>query len=358
MSVVRSPHVCVFVTCLLHRRVTVTGLAPTSGPQAGGDLVRVQGSGFSNVPSLSCRFGHASVRAHFISEELVTCSTPPATGTVPVGVLSDHAAEPQGSQLAPMVTMPFYMYASVFRITAVVPAHGPRSGVIRVVLFGINLPQRSTCVFSDTLSGPSTWISPNLVLCSTPPLLPRGPALVSLRASEEHVVAHGVLYTISPDPVIFSIHPAQGPALGGTILTIAGQHFGPASVCRFMNAIPFRVASSVQDASRLFCVSPRAPPNSNVLTVTIGSMQSDPQEHLDRLSSPVFRYHPPCRIDIITPSAGPEAGGSIVRVVGANFIRSEETLIFFGTSSIRAVALNSTMVRAKLPLIVRLCSEP
>lgn len=67
---------------------TVAGLSRTSGPESGGTIVTVEGSGFSTVPgATTIRFGGAVVTSFTcISSERCNLNTPAGTGTVDVTV--------------------------------------------------------------------------------------------------------------------------------------------------------------------------------------------------------------------------------------------------------------------------------
>lgn len=321
---------------------------PSSGPQAGGHLVRVLGSGFEDLPSLTCWFGNTSTRGHFITEHAVACTTAAGLGLVLIGVTNF----PADRYTSTSEMLPAYIFTSKARIASIVPNHGPPSGTQKVSVFGINLPRLSSCAFTDTDSGPATWFGPGLVFCSAP-ALSLGVALLTLRVQDPEVyTVHGLPFVIEPQLTVLSISPALGPAQGGTIVTIIGQHFRTGCVCSFKSdptALDVvRSVSSVLQSSTMLCASPPLPLKTDTLLLLVGSTDADT---LNRGNGYVFsfQYQKHCQIEAVTPSAGPEAGGSLLQIIGSNLLPAEDPLVFFGPSTtVRGVVVNSTMVRVAL----------
>ena len=346
-----------FRTCISYRTMIVSSIRPQAGPQAGNDNVQVRGSGFRDVPGLSCWFGNASVPGRFITEEHITCTTPPARGMVTVVVTfgrskcADNAGDAAGSN-------PRYSFYFSSRITAIVPARGPPQGLRKLTIFGISLPDRSDCVLGDTHLGPSTRISSGVVMCAAPPYLDlvhkHGDTMVQLRTDGD--IQSGFLaasYTVVATPKAISVSPAMGPPQGGTIITLHGLDIDEQSVCHFSQqagVVAFQGVSSVQGHSQLLCVSPPTTAGSDALLVSIGSMAVELEDGANWLT---FLYHSSCRLDAVAPYGGPEVGGTRIQLSGLNFIRTQDPMVHFGATVVPGVTLNSTMVRHPLLLLLR-----
>ncbi|KAK1742180.1 hypothetical protein QTG54_006745 [Skeletonema marinoi] len=63
-----------------HRQLSLVDAKPLRGFVGGGTLVTITGTGFIDVPSLSCRFGSTLVDAKYISRNMIECTSPPASG--------------------------------------------------------------------------------------------------------------------------------------------------------------------------------------------------------------------------------------------------------------------------------------
>jgi len=70
---------------------TLQALSPINGSVDGGYPVYLWGSGFANVSSLSCRFGHSLSEAQYLAPAFVSCVVPssPVAGSTSVQVSND-----------------------------------------------------------------------------------------------------------------------------------------------------------------------------------------------------------------------------------------------------------------------------
>uniref|UniRef100_A0AAY4D4M8 Sema domain-containing protein n=1 Tax=Denticeps clupeoides TaxID=299321 RepID=A0AAY4D4M8_9TELE len=122
---------------------------------------------------------------------------------------------------------------------------------------------------------------------------------------------HCQQHTHCPAPEIYKIHPRNGPAEGGTLLTIEGRNMGrrPAEVQVSVSGSPCRVIEDQYTVSvRLVCVTGRAEPLENVVTVRVENSSSG---H----SSEIFTYLEP-RLTSLHPGKGPRSGGTRVTITG------------------------------------------
>ena len=55
---------------------TVAAITPVAGPEAGGTIVTVSGSGFFNAETIVCKFGSAIAVATVLSDSVATCEAP------------------------------------------------------------------------------------------------------------------------------------------------------------------------------------------------------------------------------------------------------------------------------------------
>ena len=109
--------------------ISIESVAPSQGGAAGGAIATVVGDGF--VPGAEVRFGAlASPRVRWISERALTAVVPPGTA----GEADVTVRDPE---LGRSATLPGgYTYLDEFRLLAVDPDHGARSGGTYVSLLG------------------------------------------------------------------------------------------------------------------------------------------------------------------------------------------------------------------------------
>ena len=153
-------------------------------------------------------------------------------------------------------------------VAGVFPEEGPPGGGGVLTLLGSGFPAApsadAVCVFSNGLVSPAaTAANATAVTCVVPPALGDGAVLVSYADPGRGCFAPaGVAYTYA-SAFVAAIHPSQGPAAGGTLVTLSGSgfHAAPgAAQCRFACALSGGVAPTAEawlvSASLLQCETP------------------------------------------------------------------------------------------------------
>ncbi len=108
----------------------VTGLVPASGPEAGGTIVTITGSGFAGATAV--RFGSADATGMTVdSERQITVTSPAGSGAgyVTVTTPSGTSADAPESE---------YTYVPPPEITGIDPGSGPEEGGTSVTITGLN----------------------------------------------------------------------------------------------------------------------------------------------------------------------------------------------------------------------------
>jgi streptogramin lyase len=137
-------------------------------------------------------------------------------------------------------------------------------------------------------------------------------------------------------PAVTSISPGYGPTAGGTTVTITGANLGGATAVRFGSAAATKVVAL--DAAHVLAT---VPPGHGTVDVTMTTPQGT--------STPgVFRYGgpPPASPAVarVSPAVGSTAGGTKVRITGANLAGG--TVRFGGKAARGACAATSCSVTA------------
>ena len=123
--------------------LSVLQLDPPGGPEAGGTLVRVSGTGFVDRGGLLCKFGlEPAVPASLVDQEHVRCYAPPRVADASGGGTFDprsvevtinsqlHHVTSSGVQFA-------YYKSEELRVSRIYPRGGPRGGGTMVTVWGI-----------------------------------------------------------------------------------------------------------------------------------------------------------------------------------------------------------------------------
>ncbi len=132
-------------------------------------------------------------------------------------------------------------------------------------------------------------------------------------------------------PTVESITPNQGPAGGGTVVTIKGTGF-----------VTGATVTIGAEATESFVVS------GNEITAKTGSGSGSPevvvsQEGASSTGGPKFTYVP--QVEHITPGVGPITGGTAVVIKGAGFVTGATVTI--GAAATEVVVVSGTEITAK-----------
>jgi RHS repeat-associated protein len=192
-------------------------IVPNGGPLAGGNEIRLEGTGF--VPGrTSVRFGNLpadSVRFQSSTEILVTVPATTTPGSIDVTVET-----PAGTD----VLQAAYTYFAPPAIASVEPRKGASAGGELVTVYGAELAPAATEVhFADQDATDVSVLSPSSLTAITP-AHDAGPVDVKVTTPGGTATANDAFIYYAP-PVIHSFTPAAG-RIGSTV-TISGANFDP-----------------------------------------------------------------------------------------------------------------------------------
>ncbi len=176
-------------------------------------------------------------------------------------------------------------------------------------------------------------IEDNRVICQTPEYpFEAGPATVIVRSPDDTTDADFKI-AVEPDgftfydPVeVLTVEPPEGPAEGGTLVTITGQGFVTGSVVIFGNGD--LIEAEIIDEETLTVVTPPTEPGLYAVTVA---------NFYDAFSLPdAFLFFGEVEVHGVTPFAGPLGGGTDITVRGLGF--ETGTQLFFADQELAATA--------------------
>ncbi|GLX47094.1 hypothetical protein Shyhy01_00440 [Streptomyces hygroscopicus subsp. hygroscopicus] len=166
----------------------VNSVDPGLGPVAGGNTVTIYGTDLSLTNSVTFGPGTGTNLA-VTSDNEITVTAPPGTGTVVVTVTTPGGSSPsdQGN--------PYYIYVPVPHITSIAPDHGPTSGGTGVLISGSGL------TFIDDVSfgaGPAASFAPisDDQVVATSPAGPAGTLTVTVHSPGG--TSNGLSFTYEP----------------------------------------------------------------------------------------------------------------------------------------------------------------
>ncbi len=290
----------------------VSGIAPNSGSLAGGTLVTIIGSGFTGATVVD--FGIvAGTNLTVVSDSSITIDSPPSlnTGTVDVTVTA-----PGGTS----ATTPSDQFTYVVgpTVTGISPTFGPTIGGTMVTITGTDFDGATTVDFGTTQATGVTVVSDTTITAFSP----AGSGIVNVTVTTPGGTSPTSLadeFTYAP--TVTNVSPAGGPPAGGTTVTITGTSFAGASEVFFGSVMA--TSFSVVSSTTITAVSPPGTGTVDV-TVTAPTGTSTPS------AGDKFSYVVAPTVTGISPTSGPNTGGTTVTITGVGFTSTTE--VFFGAN--------------------------
>ena len=231
-------------------------------------------------------------------------------------------------------------------VTGLTPANGPAAGGSSVTITGSGFIGATAVNFGATDATTFT-VDNDASITATAPAGTAGSTVdVTVTNASAETSATGIAdqYTYDfPVPTVTSLSPTNGPAAGGTSVTITGSGFSGATAVNF-GADP-ATGFTINNATQITATAPAGTGGSTVdVTVTTpGGTSSTAGVGND------YSYDVPApTVTALNPTHGPAAGGNSVTITGTNLIGA--TAVHFGASNATNVnVVNSTTVTATAP---------
>ncbi len=299
----------------------IDGVEPSEGPAAGGTEVTISGENFASPAMVD--FGDVSCQqVEVIDSQTITC----ITGQAEPGVVDVVVINPDGQSAVLEAGFEFLVDAAppgpdpdpAPVLLSVEPDQGSAAGGTQVTLSGEDFAAGANVKFGDSPCQDIEVIDSQTIACLTGP---GEPGLVDVVISNPDgqfaVLEAGFEYLPEPEPapVIASIDPSEGPAAGGTLVTISGENFVSGAMVRFgeQQCLDTVVAHS----STITCKTPPGAPGTVAISV------ENPDGAIDSLSA-AFTYVAPPTIDTVSPDIGPDFGGTAITLRGSGFMQAAE----------------------------------
>jgi hypothetical protein len=309
---------------------TVTSVNPVESTEAGGVTVMITGTGFTGASAV--QFGSANATSFTVnSDTSITAVAPSGSGTVDVTVTTP---------VTRTATTPAdrFTYAQRPTVSAINPKAGPESGGTEVTITGTNFSPGSTVHFGSTSAASVKVNSAESITAVSP----KGVGTLNVTVTNvggTSAVTAADKFSFVPAPTVTEVSPKQGPAGGGTHVTITGTKFKEVSAVKFgsAEATKFKVNSESS-------IEAESPSGSGTVDVTVTAAGGTTAKS----AADEFTYLPAPVVTEISPKEGPEAGGTVVTITGSNF--HEVTAVKFGSAEATKFKVNSeTSIEAESP---------
>ncbi|MBS0516965.1 MAG: IPT/TIG domain-containing protein [Proteobacteria bacterium] len=311
---------------------TVTSIAPTSGPTAGGTTVTITGTNFTGATAV--KFGTVSALPFTVIGSTQITVTAPAGAAGMVDVTVTTAGGTSATSAADQ-----YTYVAAPTVTSIAPTSGPTAGGTTVTITGTNFTGTTAVKFGAT-NATSFTVNSATQITATAAAGAAGMVDVTVTtAGGTSATSAADQYTYVAAPTVTSIAPTSGPTAGGTTVTITGTNFTGTTAVKFgaTNATSFTVIGSTQ-------ITATAPAGAGTVDVTVttagGTSATSAADQYTYLAAP--------SVTSISPATGPVAGGTTVTITGTNFTGA--TAAKFGATNATSFTVNSsTQITATAP---------
>jgi len=277
---------------------SITSLSPTSGPTAGGTVVTITGTGFTDATGVTFD-GAAGTSFTVDSDTQITVTTPAGSaGAADVVILSPHGDSSPGSFT--------YISPDAPTITGVTPGSGPMTGGTAVTITGTGFDDATGVTFSGLPGTSFSVVDDSTIVVTTPPGV-AGPADVVVQSTNGDSAPGTFTYVAAP--LVTSISPTMGSTAGGTTVTITGVDFTGATGVDF-GGTP-ATSFTVDSDTTITATTPAHAAGLVNVTVTTAGGTSLPL---------FFTYVAPPTATSLSPDSGPTAGGTPVAIVGDSLV--------------------------------------
>ncbi|MBX5480258.1 MAG: IPT/TIG domain-containing protein [Myxococcaceae bacterium] len=312
----------------VHAAPTVTAITPSGGNIAGGTKVTVTGTEFMNGATFSVG-GVPATNVVVVDSTTMTGTTGPhAPGTVDVVVIN---ADLQTATLPAAFT-----YALAPTATSLSPNQGSTLGGTAFTLTGSDFQPGATVSFGG-VAATNLTVTATEITGTTPA---HGPGKVNVVVTnpdgQSATIANAFTFVVPP--IATSLSPVNGPASGGTRITISGLNFASGATVTVGGSPATSV--NVVNANTITAVTPPGTPGTVDVTVT------NPDGQFSTLTN-AFTWVAPPVLTAISPVSGPAAGGTQVTLNGQGFLPG--AAVFFGNTPVSATFVSPTQLTTTTP---------
>jgi hypothetical protein len=300
----------------------VSSVSPSQGTASGGTTVTVTGTGFTGATAV--RFATKTATSFTVnSSTQITAVSPSGTGTVNVTVTTSQGTSTQ--------QVPF-TYVTPPALSGLSPGQGPVSGGSTVTLTGTNLTGATAVQFDNAAA--SFTVNSSTQITALTPAHAAGAATVTVTTPGG--TSNPLTFTYLAPPSVTGLSPNQGPASGGTIVTLTGTNLTGATAVRFDNAAA--ASFTVNSSTQITALTPAHAAGAATVTVTTPGGTSNPLTY-SYLAAPT--------LSSLAPAQGASHAGTLITLTGSNLTTA--TGVRFGSTPASFTVVSPTQITAVAP---------
>jgi hypothetical protein len=216
-------------------------------------------------------------------------------------------------------------------VTSVAPKVGPAAGGTTVTISGTDLTGATAVRFGAAAASNVTVESSSAITAVAPAEAAGTVDVTVVTPAGTSTATAADRYTYQQPPTVTKLTPTSGPVGGATTVTITGSEFTLASSVTF-GGVPAS-KYTVNSPTSITAIAPAEAAGTVDVHVsnTAGTSATTSKDH--------YKFTP--TVEVLSPNAGPIAGGTTVTVTGTGFaLGTTATTFKFGTA--RAAAVDCT----------------
>lgn len=276
---------------------------PATGRRAGGELIRLQGQGFTADTEVYFGDVPAQIQSFDAATGELIIVAPAASSEGFVDILLENTDDNFRLPNA-------YRYADGQgdALFGLLPATAPLAGGTTHIISGLGLDGTGVEFFIDDTPATVQERGPNFAKIQAPGMGSPGPRDLVMKKSGQEIARLDGALLYERSPTIAHISPASGSAQGGETVHITGQGLSDVSSLRF-GGLP--AAFTIEGDEKIVATSPAAEPGLVDITLRSGTQSA--------VAENAYRFEDELAIWSMSPSRGAIAGGTYITLHGRGF---------------------------------------
>ena len=220
-------------------------------------------------------------------------------------------------------------------VTGISTTSGPTSGGTSVTITGTGLNVATAVYFGSDPASFTLGTATSLTAVAPAEAAGTVDITVANPGGTRSATSSADQYTYVAAPTVTGISPSEGPASGGTSVTITGSNFASGATVDFGTNTATNV--TVNSSTSLTATAPAGSGTVDVTVTTVGGTSATG-------SADQYTYVAAPTVTGVSPSSGPLAGGTTVTVSGSGFMVNSSSVVaavYFGSEQASSYSVSS-----------------